>query len=179
MKRMLILMAVMLLLATSCRLLGGEEDTEEQIEEPPQRNEYALMLEDLKRTKNALRFEQNKDKYPSKVVEALAVPRKELIASIKCSLNCKSTLLSYIGGTPCGLSQQDIQTLQNRINNLVCVPASVHEPDVTVMKEIQAGVENFGEGSVLVMCYQDQGELLFHIKNKKIVQVYSPDKTET
>ncbi|MBU2648780.1 hypothetical protein KKI24_28995 [bacterium] len=176
MKKLITLAVIVATLFTlvSCKLLSKDEaQAKEEPGEPERPNIVTKLQEDNRKMKNAMIFLANKQNYSEDMLNAVQIPKIKMALALQCFLQCDSGMLKYIGIPGCGLSKEDLEEAAGKIKNLACVPLEVNVPVKEQRQQITSGVEGFDETlSQMVVCYRDQGELVFHIKNKEIIEVF-------
>lgn len=172
----LFIIVIMAILAASCNILSGDE-TAEPLSEEQQDSQAGKAMEDRdlenRKLRNALVFLQNKEKYSEEELTAVGIPRIAMAHALKCLMDCKGNILQYIGLGGCAVTNDILEEIANKINQLACIPLAVNIPNDKKRQEFLAGIEGFAPGqSHIVVCYKDKGELVFHIKNREIVEVF-------
>ena len=176
MKRLTIVL-IMIILAAGCNLLSGDETAAEtQAEEQRDAQTGKAMEErelEIKKLRNAMIFLQNKSKYTEEELTAVGIPQISMAYALKCMMNCKGDILQYMGLGGCNVSDETLEEIAAAIQQLACVPLAVNIPNEKKRLAFLAGIDGFVPGqSHIVVCYKDKGELVFHIKNREIVDVF-------
>jgi hypothetical protein len=166
---------IVMFLTSGCNFMRGEAtegDIEEQQEIQAGKAMEARDMEN-KKLRNALLFLQNKSKYSEEELTAVGVPQITFAHALKCMLDCKGNILQYMGLDGCKVSDDMLQEVAAKIEQLACVPLALNIPNEKKRQEYIRAVDDYEPGkSFLVVCYKDEGDMVFHVKNREIVEVF-------
>jgi hypothetical protein len=172
----LLMILIVIVLTAGCDLLSGDRETEQISEEQKDiQAGNAMDQRDLenKKLRNALIFLQNKDKYTEEELTAVGIPQINMAHALKCMMDCKGNILQYMGLGGCSVSSDALDEIAANIRQLACVPLGVNIPNDKKRQQFLGGIDDYEPGqSHVVVCYKEKGELVFHIKNREIVEVF-------
>ena len=148
------------------------EAADDQI--PEKQNAYAALEEDNRKMKKAMIFLSNKKNYSPEQLEAVQIPKQKLAVALSGLAAIDRRLLASIGLPGLELPTDHMEELAMRIRNLACVPLEVNYPNKVQRDKIVTGIEGYDElKSHIIVCYKEVGELLFHVKDKEVIEVFN------
>lgn len=118
-------------------------------------------------------FQQNRDQFTDEQLATFDLPRVKLWEAYECMKKCDSSILAAVGLPACGVTQQQEDAIEEQIKQMFCVPFEIRYSSKRKQDEILSGIEKYDSTSTMVYCYRSEGDLLFHIKNNQIIEIFN------